>query len=61
MGVILPKIPQIPQNLSAQAQKFGISIKMTSLGELGLWSEIRSLSQKLAFPHFNLNQVSQQI
>ena len=29
-----PKIPQIPQNVSAQAQKFGISMKKGFIGRL---------------------------
>ena len=45
-----PKIPQMPQNyrpkLSAQAQKFGISMKKASLGVLSPYSR-QNVDRKL--------------
>ena len=32
LPIVRPKIPQIPENLSAQAQKFGILMKKASSG-----------------------------
>ena len=35
--IVLPKIPQMPQNLSAQAQKFWLSMKKSFIGRPWLW------------------------
>ena len=46
--IVWPKIPQMPQNLSAQlsaqAQKFWISMKKASLGVFSPWAGLICLS-----------------
>ena len=51
-----PKIPQMPQNLSAQAQKFGISMKK---GFIGRPLSMPSLIEKKIFKTYLMRSANE--